>query len=369
VNLTPLGLTATHSQRPLSRRALLAAAAWTPGLGACATEFRAHERESLQTLASRWGICAVGTATLRGGTLNGSQRLTGCSHERPVDNDDIFQAASLTKPLAAYLALRLAQEGRLDLQAPVSQYLPDGYEHVQNPFAPRTTWRRERFSAASLSRIPVGSLLNHSSGLPNWSSGALSIQFDPGTRWRYSGEAYVLLQRVLVQLTGQEADTLFQDSVLQILGMSHSSLTVPQGVGQRLLRGTRASGVAVNFEMTEPNAAASLYTTAADYAKFMASWLVDESLIKLMLSKPVPVNPALGLAWGYGWGIEQANGGPYLWQWGNNPGFRAFAMMSASSGDGFVLLTNHERGMPLAASLARSVIPAEHGVFRSGLLG
>jgi hypothetical protein len=46
------------------------------------------------------------------------------------------------------------------------------------------------------------------------------------------------------------------------------------------------------------------------------------------------------------------------------PGFRAFAMASVASKDGFVLLTNSERGMPLAASLARSVLPAEHNAFR-----
>ena len=77
----------------------------------------------------------------------------------------------------------------------------------------------------------------------------------------------------------------------------------------------------------------------------------------------------LGLSWGNGWGIEAAAGGPYLWQWGNNPGFRAFAMVSVVSGNGFVLLTNSERGMPLAVPLARATVPADHGVFRFHMLG
>ena len=74
------------------------------------------------------------------------------------------------------------------------------------------------------------------------------------------------------------------------------------------------------------------------------------------------------MAWGYGWGIETAAGGPYLWHWGNNPGFRACAMASVSSGNGYVLFTNSERGMPLAAPLARATVPADHGVFRFHML-
>jgi len=67
--------------------------------------------------------------------------------------------------------------------------------------------------------------------------------------------------------------------------------------------------------------------------------------------------------------IETAAGGPYLWQWGNNPGYRAFAMVSVASKGGFILLTNSEHGLPLAAVLARTTIPAEHGVFRFHMLG
>jgi len=66
---------------------------------------------------------------------------------------------------------------------------------------------------------------------------------------------------------------------------------------------------------------------------------------------------------GLGWGIERAPGGPYIWQWGNNPGFRNFAMASLDSKDGFVILTNNDNGMPLAASLARTTLPTEHAAF------
>lgn len=99
------------------------------------------------------------------------------------------------------------------------------------------------------------------------------------------------------------------------------------------------------------------------------AWLADAELLRLTLAHTVPADPGLGLSWGLGWGIETVAGGPCLWQWGNNPGFRAFAMASVSSGNGFVLLTNSERGLALAAPLARATVPAAHGVFRSSMLG
>ncbi len=94
----------------------------------------------------------------------------------------------------------------------------------------------------------------------------------------------------------------------------------------------------------------------------------DTTLLSLTLANPVTTDPELGLEWGSGWGIETAAGGPYRWHRGNNPGFRAFAMVSATSGYGYVLFTNSERGMPLAARLAHLTIPAEHGVFRFYML-
>lgn len=100
----------------------------------------------------------------------------------------------------------------------------------------------------------------------------------------------------------------------------------------------------------------------------MSALLVNDAMLSLTLENPVEVDTALGLEWGRGWGIERAPGGPYIWQWGNNPGFRTFAMASVTSKDGFVILTNNDRGMPLAASVAHAVLPAEHNAFRFSMV-
>ena len=353
--------------RTLTRRQWLAASALAPTLTSCATDLAREADAPLPLLAQRLGVCAVSHATLRAGRPQPTVSLSGCDAAPPAA-DALFQAASLTKPLAAYVALQLVRNGTLDLQAPVSRWLPDGYRHRQRPFAGPRQQQADLVPASVLARLPLATLLNHSAGLPNWTQAPLAPQFNPGTRWQYSGEGYLLLQAVIAAATGQPFDAVVQSAAFGPLGMQHARLALTGDMRPRLVAGRDATGNVQQVDMLEPNAAASLYTTAGDYARLMAGWLASPDLLALVQQSPMPVDPALGLAWGLGWGIETAAGGPYLWQWGNNPGFRAFAMLSVSSGDGFVLLTNSTRGMPLAAALARSTMPAEHGVFRFGML-
>jgi len=353
----------------ITRRELLIAGAAAPLLSACATDLSVYSSEPFDALAQRLGVCAVSHATLTGGIPNAPVTRGGCPSQVQEVNDPVFQAASLTKPLVAFVALQMVREGLLDLRAPVSHYLPGGYAHRQKPFNGPKDNPVDQVPASTLARIPVGSLLNHSSGLPNWTRGALAPEFEPGLRWRYSGEGYVLLQAVIGAATGKDLEAEVARRVFGPLGMRHSRLRLTDDIRALVLDGRSLLGGRVRFDITEPNAAASLYTSAEDYAKLMAAWLANPDLLTRAMSDPVPVVPALGLSWGHGWGIESAAGGPYLWQWGNNPGFRAFAMVSVVSGNGFVLLTNSERGMPLAAPLARATVPAEHGVFRWDGLG
>lgn len=353
----------------VSRREFIAASAITPFVSSCATDLSRYSEASIADLAARLGVCAASYVTLEAGKPSAPVTLSGCTPAPALRTDMVFQAASLTKPVVAFVALQLVRNGRLDLRAPVSRYLPEGYIHRQNPFAGANDGLFDRVPASTLARIPVATLLNHSSGLPNWTKGALAPEFEPGQRWQYSGEGYLLLQAIIRAVTGEDFESHVTKSVFEPLGMSRTRLRLTDDIRPHVIGGTSRFGQASGFEFREANAAASLYTTTEDYAKLLAALLADAALLSLITANPVPIAPALGLAWGYGWGIETASGGPYLWQWGNNPGYRAFVMVSVSSKNGYVLLTNSEHGMPLAAPLARLTIPAEHGVFRFHMLG
>ena len=117
------------------------------------------------------------------GTLNDAART-------PVDTGTIFEAASLSKPVFAYTVLRLADRGDLDLDRPLFQSLE----------YPRLA-RDERYK-----RITARMVLSHATGLPNWGGETLTLQFDPGTAYGYSGEGFVFLQKVVEHLTGRSLD-------------------------------------------------------------------------------------------------------------------------------------------------------------------
>ncbi|TAK87880.1 MAG: class A beta-lactamase-related serine hydrolase [Aquabacterium sp.] len=312
---------------PIPRRDLLVAGALAPLLASRATDLSRFGQDTPPALAATLGICAASYVTLAGGRPGAPVVLSGCAPDQPVQDGAIFQAASLTKPVIAFATLKLVREGRLDLRAPVSRYLPDGYAHRQHSFGGAADNPADRVPASTLARIPLATLLNHSSGLPNWTTGMLAPEFTPGERWQYSGEAYVLLQAVIGAVTGQDIESVVSRTVFEPLGMRHTRLRLADDIREQAVSGSSWLGGRTQFDFLEPNAAASLYTTAQDYALLIAALWADAALMSLTMADPVSVDLALGLTWGRGWGIEAAAGGPYLWHWGNNPGFRSFAMV------------------------------------------
>lgn len=354
---------------PIARRNFLVSAAIAPILTSCATDFPRYKSASLSELAANLGICSATYATLKAGKVQNVAVVSGCQNSELPPVDSVFQAASLTKPVVAYAALQLALAGQLDLHSPVSRFLPRGYTHFHSVLARSEGDRSDLVSASTLSAIPLVSLLNHTSGLPNWSDSSMVLAFVPGGGWQYSGEGYMLLQSVIEAVAGQSFAGFVDSQVFRPLGMRQSSLVWKEEFAARAQTGASGMWSPRPARFNSPAAAASLYTTAEDYAVFLSAFLANERLAALTQSAPVNVNPSLGLEWGYGWGIERSARGANLWQWGNNPGFRSFAMFSPTSGDGFVVFTNNDRGMAMAVPLAYDVLPTEHNAFRFSMVG
>ena len=130
-------------------------------------------------------------------------------------------------------------------------------------------------------RITARIVLSHGTGLPNWGGERLTLRFDPGTAYGYSGEGFVFLQKVLERVTGRSLEELARREVFQPLGMTRSSF-----VWQQRFAGDAAYAkdwlwrvAPVNrYTEAEANAAASLLTTATDYAQFVAAVLTGRGL-------------------------------------------------------------------------------------------
>ncbi len=322
----------------------------------------------MQQLATRYGICGMALAVLERGQLKNTDAVQGCASAHPVGPDSAFEAASLSKPVFAYSVLKLVQQQKLALDAPVLSYLPQGYQHAQAPHLAQSP--ADTVSDPRLKAVTVRMALNHTTGLPNWARGPLGFSGEPGHQWQYSGEGYVLLQRAVEAVTQEDLDTFMTRQVFVPLGMTHSAYTHRSSIAAKLLPGTNRQGVArPPRPFGVPVSAFSLYTNAQDYGRFLAALLRDERTLRQIVESPVPVNARLGISWGLGWGVEQHGDERVLWHWGNNPGYRAFVMVSAQSGNGFVMFTNSDAGLQAARPLAMAVLPGPHAAFSSNLMG
>jgi CubicO group peptidase (beta-lactamase class C family) len=184
-------------------------------------------------------------------------------------------AASLTKPVFAYVVMQLADEGRIDLDTPIARYLTQ-------PLPSYPPWSDlsgdERWRA-----ITPRMLLSHRSGLPNLPAlepdGKLRLHFDPGARFAYSGVGINLLQFVLERGLGLDVNAEMSRRVLQRFDMRRTSLTWQAGNADNEADGYTSAGEARPHPRRQRAAAASsMDTTVEDYARFVAGFVRGDGL-------------------------------------------------------------------------------------------
>jgi CubicO group peptidase (beta-lactamase class C family) len=229
-----------------------------------------------------------------------------------VTRRTIFSAASLSKPVLAYMVLQLVDEGRFELDKPLQEYYT--YPDVK--------------PQKHAHRITARHVLSHQTGLPNWRRGKdLTFLRKPGTEFGYSGEGFVWLQRVVEHLTGQSLEALAKKRVFTPLGMDRSSF-----VWQEAFENDYAiphNNIGKTWRKSkgrEANAAYSLQTTAGDYAIFLMAIAegkgLSESSARAMLTPQVLVKDypeeKSSVHWGLGIGLQKTPAGTEFWHWGDN---------------------------------------------------
>lgn len=277
----------------------------------------------------------------------------------PVDAQTIFEAASLTKPFFASVAMSLADSGMIDLDRPLVEYIPqDSIESgIGHPFdypGFRADWCR---------RITARMVLSHSSGLPHGRRGKpYPILFEPGSKFSYSADGYIVLQKTIEHLLGEPLGETMRKRVIEPLRMDRSSMvwddrfSTNAAVGHNLLGITSGSP----RKYTEANAAASLYTTAGDYARFVAALMSGAFLgprsVDLMLTPQIDVSD--NVSWSLGFGIEKTSGGVAFFQWGDYGIFRNYAVALRGPRRALIYLTNSFFGL----AIAKTLVPVALGI-------
>ncbi len=316
---------------------------------------------------------------------------------RAIERATVFEAASLGKPLCALAALSLVDRGALELDRPVRKYFNFGEGGDDR-----------------LKRITLRHILSHTTGLPNWrkAPGPLVPATEPGQSFSYSGEGFMLLQRLLEEVTDQPFPHLMRDRVLEPLGMDSSSFVWGPGFEGRMATGYDAQGEPLEVmapigRRTEaiaaewhrpvldwryadaaravplinsawptlpiymvPNAAYSFLTTVEDYLAFLGRLVaggrgpglgLKPATLAAMTTSQVALNREL--SWGLGWGLEEDGDHQVLWHWGASNSFRNFTLADPANGRAVVVFTNSENGPRVYERVIASITGRDHAAF------
>ncbi len=293
----------------------------------------------------------------------------------PVTAQTLFQAASISKPVTAIAALRLVEQGKLNLDGKVNEQLkswqiPDNAVTEKTPIKLRHLLSHSAgltvhgfMGYAADQTVPT--LLDVLNGQPPANSVAVRSFLRAGERFQYSGGGYCVLQQLLIDTTGEPFPQLMQELVLAPLEMTNSTYEQPlpdalkrqAAVGHRPKRAPISGGWHVYPEM----AAAGLWTTpenltrvAIDVAKSHAGRggkLLSPEMARQMCTLENRVN-------GLGFALRGAGQTLCFQHGGSNEGFRCVLMMYPASGQGIVVMTNSDHGGKLLTEVANAAAKA-----------
>jgi CubicO group peptidase (beta-lactamase class C family) len=211
-------------------------------------------------------VTGAGIAIIDGGKIAYMKAYGFRDKEKqlPLTEQSAMAAASLTKSTVACLVMQLVEQGKISLDTPVTRLLP-------KPLAEYPEYRDLANDPRHL-KITPRMLLSHTSGFPNFRplpNGKLNINFEPGSRYAYSGEDLFLLQ-FLVETTHEPIADLMRERIFVPLGMTRTSMTYEPrfatDISQAYDEWSRPLGVQ---QSTRADAAGSMQTTLTDFARFV----------------------------------------------------------------------------------------------------
>jgi CubicO group peptidase (beta-lactamase class C family) len=295
----------------------------------------------------------------------------------PVTTETLFQAASISKPVTALAVLKMVEEGIFNLDENVNKKL--------------ITWKLPENEFTSEKKVSLRGLLSHSAGVTvhgfrGYSHGEevptllqvldgekptnsdpIRVDILPGTKYRYSGGGFCIVQQLLIDNKNMPFPKIMEETILSPLHMTNSLYEQPlskEKIANTAVGHKRDGNPIEGKWHTYPEmAAAGLWTTPSDLARFAielmlalsgeSNQLISQEMIKQMLT-PQQVNNGLGIF------VEGEDFNFHFSHGGGNEGYRCFLVAYPERRQGAVIMTNADNGWQLYSEILRS-IDSEYG--------
>jgi CubicO group peptidase (beta-lactamase class C family) len=297
--------------------------------------------------------------------------VTAADSKVPVTPKTLFQAGSISKPVAATAALYMVEQGKLALDENVNDKLKT-WKVPENEFtqSEKVTLRRLMSHTGGLTvhgfpgydaDAPLPTLVQILNGEKPTNTAPVRVDFVPGTKLRYSGGGVTIEQLLMMDVSGMPFPALLRETVLDKIGMADSSYEQPLPPNRASVTagGTYSDGREVHkkWHIYPEMAAAGLWTTPTDLAHFAIEIALSKNgKSNRVLSQKITnemLTPVLEEA-GLGFFLDKQNPG----QFGHNgadEGFQALLTMNTESGKGLVIMANSDNGIAVGDLLLRSV--------------
>jgi CubicO group peptidase (beta-lactamase class C family) len=280
----------------------------------------------------------------------------------PVTTESLFQAGSISKPVAAMVALKKVEQGKLTLDEDINNKL--------------TSWKLPDNEFTAKKKVSLANLLSHTAGLtvhgfPGYAVGeklptlpqvldgvapantaAVRVNMEPGARFRYSGGGTTIAQLAIMDIEKKPYPQIAQETVLAPLGMTSSTYSqpLPDAMRKKAASGYRGNGKAVEgkIHIYPEMAAAGLWTTPTDLAKFAIEVQLslqgksNKVLAKATVEKMV--TPFIENHIGLGFFLEKHGEALYFGHGGADEGFRAGLLVHKDKGYGVAIMVNSDNG-------------------------
>ena len=331
---------------------------------------------TLAELMTRFNVPGVSIAVIRDFQIHWAKGygVADVATGAPVNTETMFQAASISKPVAAMAVLRAVQDGLFTLDTDINQIL--------------TSWKLEGGEFTKDRPVTPRTLTSHTSGLgdgfgfPGYDPsdsvptvvqflqgsklsnvGVIFMERPPMTLMEYSGGGVTLMQQALSDARKRPFADIMRDDVLRPIGMTRSTYEqpLPESFDRNAARAHSRDGKAMGakWRIHPEQAAAGLWTTPTDLARFaievqraasgQSNRVLSRAIVQEMLS-PVGVGE-----YAVGFAMQKLGQGWYFAHGGSNWGFRGTLLAHKAKGYGLAILTNADQGGAVANELSRRI--------------